>query len=392
VHVGLRGGTVLTPSYIVRGGKLVEGSYWARYRALDYLSVTVQPGSPETLIFRLPPQLIYRGKVVDGPSGEPIAGGFVIAMSSVGRNNLALLNDTDWEQLATLPSGTSPDDAGLKQLRTFYGFKAFARTETDGTYELRPTPGEKIYSIIAFAQNRLPFKQRVISMKADETHQLNLEPMPLYPAAKAIVTPEHPADTPSVGHEWVVKPGPKPAWAKSLETFFDDSNRGFERLHWLSKNQAQPLYLPAEVPIAFRFHLPYDPQWTVDIPEKTLLLETGETGQLGPLRFIPSLEVPVRVVDQQERPVEGIPVRYQDGRSKAWRVAHNTDEKGEARFYVSPGHGGLFAVIDFPRDAYPEGRPDVSVPVRLDGPAEPKASHVIRMTEIQIEQILKSRQ
>jgi len=372
-----------------KSAKLLPGWYRARHQSVEYLPLELSEESPRELVFRLPPAVTYRGRVVMGVSGAPRGGAFVIGMSSVAHNNLALLTEQEWDRMEKLPCNPSVKDPILNRLRSCYGLESIARTDAQGRYELAAPRGRDIYGVIAFARDRLPFEHRARELKAGADGFVNVPDLVLYPAAKALVRPVSPGERISVWHEWLIDEEDQPAWAAGFLRAMEGKNAEIERLHWLKLDEKEPIYVPAGLRLRVRFSTPYHQQWTVVGPDQTIVVKQGDTVDIGDLAFVPSARISVTVVNREGNPVEGIPVRRHVHPGRAWSVPHNTDAKGVARFFAPSGSSGQMGVRDFPdRDAPEAKAANLTAPFRVAEDGQLVEACVIRLTDRQIELVL----
>jgi hypothetical protein len=333
------------------GKKLVPGDYFAEAfqngKTLHYLPLTVAADSPEELTFRLPHAVTYRGRVVEGTKGEPVAGAFVMAHYSSARSNLALLTAEDWKLLKDTPSNPGPDHPAVAKLGEHYGVQGFVRTDAEGRFEITRQPDQEYYGLMAFAEGCVPYSVTVGSFKPDDSHRIDVGELPLFPAAKLLVRPVHDGRL-SVAPRWFLAESGQPEW---FSRFQAATAKGWERdfvyVHWLALNELQPVYVPAGVELRVLFETPYDDQWgSADV--KSVRLDPRAIKEIGDLRFAANLPLSVRVVDRQGRGIEGLPVRQMQGGDNAWSVAHNTDADGLAKFYAEPNSSGRFWISDMP--------------------------------------------
>lgn len=138
---------------ISAGGLLVAGEYRAAYRdgrgrAIEWLELSVDKSSPENLRFKVPPPVVYTGRVVDGITGKPVAGAFVGGWNSTSHNNMALIRPEQWTAMEKLPPKPAIGDPALKPLLGLYGFLAIARTDDEGPFKLIQVPEQKFYGVM----------------------------------------------------------------------------------------------------------------------------------------------------------------------------------------------------------------------------------------------------
>lgn len=384
--------TDLGNAAVQAGRKLIPGTYQAESflngKRVQYLPLTVTADSPEELTFHLPHPVTYRGRVVGGTSGEPIAGAIVVGWSSTSRNNLALLTAEDWAMLKETPSNPPLDHPAITRLREFYGVHALVRTDAEGRFAITQQPDQEFYGVLAFAPDAVPFRASVGGLKPDEKHEVDVGEFPLYPAARVVVRPVFDGERLAVCPRWYPAADGQPEWFGKFKAIFDGpSSREFEFVHWLTMNEPQPVFVPAGLKLSLAFETPYDDKWD-DALIDGLQLDTRESKNLGDVTFAANLPVTVRVVDRQGKPIEGVPVRQKYARDNAWSVAHNTDKEGLARFHFPRKTAGKFWVSDLPGTEEARSAANLYASFTLDeaAPAEPVAT--ITLTDEQMELLL----
>jgi hypothetical protein len=251
----------------------------------------------------------------------------------------------------------------------------------EGRYELTAPLGAEVYGLIAFARDRLPYKYRAAGAKAEQDGEMNVPDLPLYPAAKVLVQPVLPEGRASVGHRWLIAKEDQPDWVTGFRHSIESRRLLFERLSWLKLNEKQPLYVPAGLRFELNFSTPYQDEWSVIGPKKTFLLEPGEEADIGDLTFVASPRITITVLDDEGKPVEGIPLRRNPEGTRSWTIVHNTGANGKAGFFVPSGVSGTVAVRDFPdRDAPEAKQPNVSVSYQIGEDGKQVEPCVIRLT------------
>jgi hypothetical protein len=377
---------------VAAGRKLIPGKYvvesFQNGKRIEYLPVTVTGESPEELTFSLPHAVTYVGSVVHGVTGKPVSSALVMGWNSTSRNNLALLTDDDWKMLGAAPSNPPADHPALIRLREFYGVQALVHTDRDGRFAITCQPDQEFYGVLAFDKDAIPFKVRVGSLKPDDKHQIDTGEYPLFPAAKIVMEPSFLEGRLSVAPRWFPSDEGQPEWFERFRKLSRNSEREFEYVHWLTLNESQPVYVPANIRLRVEFETPYEDQWD-DAVVESMQLKPGEIKDVGKVTFAANLPVSVRVVDRQGQPIEGVPVRQKYLRDNAWSVAHNTDEEGLARFYAPRNSEGQFWVSDLPGPEEARFAPNLSVKFKVEeATPEPVA---ITLTDEQT-QILLGRQ
>jgi hypothetical protein len=328
------------------GGIFPPGEYHAVLQGIEdceFEPLVVNEKSPEELIFSLPENILYRGRIVHGLMGEPMLGAFVIGYGGKSQGNLSMITGKQWEALHALPADPCLADPAVKPICEIYGVKKIVRTDELGRFQMSLRPGE-IYGFIAFEENYLGLKHRRHALVPDKNRQAEVPVMKLYPSATVLVEAHAGAERISIWPRWIIDQDENPFWMREFLATDDRKESLFVYDDWIEQNKVQSFHVPAGLNLRVKLDTPYDNQWCpIEIP--TLIhLAQGQVLDLGRHEFKPALEVSVRVVNSQARAIEGIPVRVLCG-GNAWSVPHNSDESGLARFYVAPNSSGQFGVL-----------------------------------------------
>ncbi|HEX8914408.1 MAG TPA: hypothetical protein VF796_18820, partial [Humisphaera sp.] len=169
----------------------------------------------------------------------------------------------------------------------------------------------------------------------------------------------------------------------------DGGERQWDYAGWIPLNRRSHVLVPAGLTLNVRLDAPYDDQWCpLDLPGP-FRLNAGEVRDLGPVAVAEGLLATVRVTDAAGRPVEGAPVRRMDDRRNCWTVVHNTDARGEAKFYVRPHSTGRFGIIDLKGLGQQNLPGNLVVPYavgeKLDGGGGGGGAFELRMTPAQVD-------
>ena len=372
---------------LIRGRRILKGIYTAVYydngKVVPFEPLTVDEQSPEEMIFRVPKAITYRGRVIDGVTGAAVPNAIVIGWQSTSRNNLALLSDDEWTLLEATPSNPASNDPAIQFLKNFYGVQGFVRTDNEGRFEIVRSPGQDYYGLLAFQRNSVPFKVRVGSLTPDSEQKIETGDFPLFPAAKVIVRPVFDGNRPSIMPQWLPTPDDQPGWFGRLQEIKSGSDRDVEYVHWMTVNEAQPIYVPAGIRLRLRFETPYNDEWAPAVTQQPIQSDVGTSTDLGEIVLAASLPVYVLVTDQAGKPVEGFAVRRKYVSENVWSVAHNTDERGKAFFHVHPNSEGEFRVSEMHRPFELSKDPNLSLSFETNERA-PKEPYRIKLTEEQI--------
>lgn len=378
--------------YVVGGGHLPPGIYEARayfgQATLEYRPLTLGAEHAEAaLTFRLPPAVTFTGRIVDGTTGRPLAGAFVMAMTAVRHNNLGVLTAEQWATLRTADLGSAVDNEASRFIReNLYSFEAMIRADGQGRFTYVRPPGRDVYGLIAFDHQFLPARHRIGQIKAPAGNRADLGDLPLFPAGVLLVTPATTEQHLPVAHAFafdhVAAAADRPAWLGPLLRLYDGNELSMERVHWLKINEANPLLVPAGVRLRVRLEAPYDERYAPAEVPGVLMLKQGEVvAARAPVAFARALEVTVRVVGPDGGPVEGAPVRRIHDGHDSWCVARNTDAQGRATVHVYPNSTGRVGVIDL--DGH-RGEGNLQVPFRVADKWDPRDAIEIRLTDRQL--------
>lgn len=337
---------------ILNGGPVHSGRYWASFETdegnrVSWQNLIVSDDSPDELTFKLPPPLVYRGRVFDPVTGKPLAGVFVGGYSGGTQKTLASITDEEWTAAEKLPAKPPMTAEALKPFLEVNNFRQIIRTSKDGRFELKQSPDFRYYGVAAFARNRMPIRDRVFS----GSRGTDIPDLPLFPAAKIKVRPVPPSaaelqvGTGSFGGGppnrvtlfWSFPKAGQPPWITIFHKLIKERvhctvGRTYESI---PVNQTSLRLVPAELSIQLAFEAGDDARWLPRTP-KPLKLKAGETSDLGALTFAPALPVQVRVVDPKGKPLAGVSIRklLNRGEEKVWSIGKETNANGLARFHV----------------------------------------------------------
>jgi len=327
------------------GGFYPPGEYNVVLRGIEnceFETLIVNEQSPDELIFKLPENILYHGRIVHGLTGEPMEGAFVIGYNSKSKGNLSMITDLQWQVLHSLPEDPGLADPTVKPIRKIYGVKKIVRTDEQGRFEMSFRPGE-IYGFIAFEENYLGLQHRRHALTPDENRCAEVPVMKLYPAATILIEACTEAKHVSICPRWIIDEDDNSVWVREFLATDDRRESLFTYDSWLEQNKVQSFHVPAGLNLRVKLDTPYDRQFCpIEMPQ-VINLARGQVLDLGRHEFESALEAYVQVTNALGEPVEGVPVRLlRDGNT--WSVAHNTDESGIARFHVAAHSQGQFGV------------------------------------------------
>lgn len=281
----------------------------------------------------------YRGRVVHGINGSPVADAIVLPSGATAHQ----------------PDFADPQlDPGSDTFRRLeqQGQGRSVRTDRLGRFEMTLPVGTQPgpTHLVAVKKDYFAFRQprellapgrpggppRRMEFPADKEGRVLLPDMKLFPAGTVVVEPNLPGEVRGrrAAFELIAADARPPAWLQELLSAADDSSSGsLVRFTELAPRGRQGLRVPASVRMALRVQLPderYAPALLDDI-----LVAQGETLDLGRLDFARAVPILVKVTDAAGSPVEGVRVRSLLGRGGYPGPEAVTDADGLARLAVA---------------------------------------------------------
>ncbi len=360
--------------------RFVPGRYYAevdwngKHYVFEPVDLTEQ--RPDTVVFKpqkiiSPTDILFRGQIVHGITGQPIAGAIVLTPPS---RDMAQQRDPEAEELqdvVPLYPEVCTDEAKLALLTEIFDAAAskFAETDENGLYQIAlAAPSiSTTAELVAINRDFLGARQQLsflainsqaeahlasrLEFAPDQTGCVQVPPMKLFPAATIIVEPNVPVATdplkPKVRLrlDWFNFPGDRPEWFDTMGDYtYPKKNQGaylFYKIH-LRPNRANTVYVAAGLEMNIEIRLLERPE-SAPIIIPGVKLEQGQIADLGKWEFGPTIEVAVRVVDPRGKPVEGVNVR-QTKAGMYWGQQKITNHQGLATFRAPLYSEGDFVV------------------------------------------------
>ncbi|MHC5183630.1 MAG: hypothetical protein ACYSPI_05080, partial [Planctomycetota bacterium] len=336
----------------------------------NFKPVEVNATHPKEVVFQLSDSITYVGHVVDGVTGLPMEGAFVIAMWGPSDNrNLSWLTQQEWDALHKLDHNPDVSDPNVWPIHKKYMFKTIQRTGSDGKFSIKALPEDKIYGCVVFEENYVPVKEIIYKPKKMEKlpDVYDFGTINLFPAGKIkfeIVVPEkHVAVIP----KWKIDSNKSPSWSKKIKN---------AESRWIEENAPDSIYVPAGVTFQLSFRMPYDKQWEALTIDRVFKLDKGESVDIGKQHLQGSISIFVKVVDPEDNPVEGVPVRL------GQHVAHITDIEGRVKFHVPMYSGGRVGINYHSHDSEKNLRKQIIYAVK--GKDDTNKEFMIKLTEQEI--------
>jgi hypothetical protein len=339
---------------VMGGGPTHTGYYWASYKDSSGETVSweiqrIDDTSPDVIRLRSPPPVVFRGRVLDGTTGKPLAGVFVASIRShMAEQSLTDVTSDEWDAVERLPEKPSLDAAALEPIQRTYTLRSLVRTDSDGRYELVQQPDDRFSSVRAIARNKLD-----TSVDVHEGEQFSDVPdLLMFPAAKIRLRASQIQR--QIFVRWSLPPGDQPKWLSTLQDYVRNSlHHGVQSYRRVSGgctlSPKSPIWM--SVPAGLRFRLEgesgRDP-WRrlrlgeaapkIRIVDGTVYrLEEGAAVDLGELPLKPPLVVQVQVVGPKMQPVANVDVQFVHSRrlEPSWSSPVPTNEQGIAELHVS---------------------------------------------------------
>ena len=124
-------------SYLPLGTLRASTSRWGNH--FSFRSIELTADSPEDLVFSAARQIIYKGKVVNGLTGQPMPSAIVLAGYSYSRIEPSSLKPKQWEQLRT--QAVEDFIEGQSERKLYDYMERITLTNANGCYEVVFMPG-----------------------------------------------------------------------------------------------------------------------------------------------------------------------------------------------------------------------------------------------------------
>jgi hypothetical protein len=352
-----------------------QGTYYTtaiwngKYYTFEPLKLTDE--SPEKVVFKPakiePADKIYRGQVIHGVTGQPIADAIVMRQPDISDFNLVGQDMLVVEDMLQIGPEFELDDPIFEMLKEDFKSRMISITDAGGNFQLvlskekrpRGNPIIAVKKDFLGAKQQLDFTGRGDAnipilqdwFVPDRNGYVTLPPLKLYPAGTIIIEPNLPVEsrTRRLRLNWFNFPGDKPTWFEAMGNYtYPIKNAGASLFYrtGLLPNAEQKVYVAAELEMTLQVYVLDGPgRGKLDpIVIPNIKLHQGEILNLGRVEFGPALQVAVKVVDSEDRGVEGVIVRHKDEAGLFGGREGITDADGIALLNVPRYSRGEFVV------------------------------------------------
>ncbi|HBG27509.1 MAG: hypothetical protein A2Y10_02950 [Planctomycetes bacterium GWF2_41_51] len=338
--------------------------------------VEINANSPETIIFSLPAKVTYKGRVINGITGDPIRGAYILLNAvevQTGR-----LSKQDWTQLNRLSSHPNSKQA-LNIIQKVYVASEAAATDYDGYYTFVkiPNPTDRPDYVIQQDFMLAEIPRNSSNSQPIEGKPVYLEDIKLFPSA-IVVADFRWEKSLIVNPKWRFVEETKPQWADDMKYRISSTKwkktdeHGYIRNTWSMEIPAQ-----ADIKVFYEPSLEDSKTLAPRYINNIINLAQGEIFSLGSIS-LPAIEkamvqITLKVLDSKNLPLDGVPVRI------AGDLPVNTDANGVAHFYVPKRTASYFNLRCFVQRNNPpiEHRLDFSI----EDPNNPKDYQIIVSNE-----------
>ncbi|MHC4647577.1 MAG: carboxypeptidase-like regulatory domain-containing protein, partial [Planctomycetota bacterium] len=343
------------------GGRYPLGTYKARSgpnKSYRFQPIKVTADSPEELVFRIAPAKTYYGRIVNGVTGQPMAGAFVIASGGYAeRKNLSYLTAGQWDALHALSASDPASDPNIKEalkpVTDCYSVIKMVRADRDGWFRLTEPPKVTVRDIVVFEEGHLTINVLKRWAKPDDEGNHRFGDIRLFPAAMVLVEP---IDGQGTYRRWPLRFRPQwflaakknPAWVQDLLAACEKHpENGIRREFWLEADRQHCFQVPAGLNLRIHLRVMGNIEWAQITIADNLRLDAGEVFDAGQVKIGPPFKVFVKVLNSQGAPVEAIPVVVCGQHDP---VISSSDENGFAFFDFVGYSKGEFIVEHKPAD------------------------------------------
>jgi len=359
-------------------------------RSCRFKPMEVTADSPQELHFRLIPEpqdsIVLNGEVVNGVTGRPMPGIFVIGADTT-RRDLSVITASQWSRIHELGPMVSGDEPALKPVRQIRPFWAIGRTDENGRFELAARTSKLFSFVLAIEENYVAIpryldRERLGKLKGGSVVEAGT--LKLFPAATVVIEPILEKPLARIRARWKIDPCSISDWSQSLYNEYS-SARQFMRNHYLSPNQTNTMHIPAGVNLQIQLEpltsLTWDLRQWEPLLTQTIRASQGQRLNLGRFTFVPKMHIYVEVVGPAGKSVQGVAVDNWTGPHQTQSFL--TDANGIAEFTVSQNQSGRFTV------RCPNTDLMQSIPYEINGPQDANNIYTLQLSDEMLYRLFK---
>jgi hypothetical protein len=372
------------------GAELPPGTYEAftsEQSSHRFQPIQVTADSPEQLVFRMPQDTLYKGRIVHALTGEPIPFAMVMAGRYMPPSNIfnprdqfdaAVVTPQQWQAIHKLPTEPPAIHPVLDPIRRFCNPAHVVRADQDGHFVFVAAAKSRLDEFWAIEENFLPCvysrgrTASPVSRTSDTTSQgddstIELPAFQLVPSAKVSLEPyvEGLRQKMSMSIRLNMRRYPCPDPIRELSSTWLRIGRD------VASNRPCAMLVPANTQSLIELIPSGNPQGTAYRPTVTRLtvpaLKQGQTLDLGRQPMGPEPErspILIRVVDSANRPIPHLRVWCDPNHKHFWGFSATSDENGLAEFRVPVPCKGAFVVTTKKEKSDPDIKQTMDFEVR----------------------------
>jgi hypothetical protein len=360
------------------------------------VEIEVTADSPEQLLFQLPGDRFYHGRVVHGLTGEPIEGAFVIDSNHSDakyKRNLSMLTDQQWQKLHNLPPYVSSSNNEFTEALkpVCYSFTKIVRTDADGRFELKVPKERDFDKIVVFQEDYLTVLTDRRKCNIGDSNRLEVPLTKLFPAAIVCLepcTPEAEQHIPLLLPECDIDKQDMSAWPDDFRALWLGGMNGIRNKYFLHYNQRNSFYVPAglHMKIQLKNWSREAEKWAVPLIAEKVKLQQGQTLEVGRVQIQPTLVVFAEALNSAGQAVEGIPVQAV---SRYGTQTTYTDEHGIALFYLARNSMGEL-IVEY-RESDEPGAVHLRhvIPYEIAGPEDANSVYTLQISDEMLNHLFK---
>jgi hypothetical protein len=347
VSIARRGVSPLQYSYDQwkDGGQFPFGKFSAtktrRGDPLKFESVEVNSESPEEIVFITNQYTLYRGRVVNGLTGESMPN--IIVGSGLYVEDSRPIPESKLTSYRAKALSEASQELSIERLHSLQ--ERVALTDEQGNYEFEffsGGPAPVLRKLTAFEKDFLPSSVDPYRYQSRSSEAvIELPAIKMYPAASITIEPDPPFENND--------DRPKLSWEIISEDMSARTERttipwsGYRGNNRDGTGNLLTFYVPAEVDLNLEFTWKQEITRSVPVRLNNVRLQQGQTLDLGKVTFEPMLRVTVKIVDADGQPARNVKLACQITENDHY-LTDLTDAEGVTSADIPPNSKGQFVL------------------------------------------------